>query len=170
MVDDSLPKSPTFHIIREVYDSSNSHERFEAELDKALDRKVDYIIIEPPRLGDETGRWITVGNYLHKTAVASGILSLISTFVCRNRPIYAIPMWALSVFCTSLYTVSWNTDPCCQYQIENDEIVCNKLPITDDSSPVILGYYPNTKTKYLNRSVTLLSTAFFAWQLWRSCK
>jgi len=46
---------PTFHVIREVYDSSNAHERFEAELDKALEAKVDFIIIEPPRLGDETG-------------------------------------------------------------------------------------------------------------------
>jgi len=51
----STSKVPTFHVIREVYDSSNAHERFEAELDKALEAKVDFIIIEPPRLGDETG-------------------------------------------------------------------------------------------------------------------
>lgn len=53
----SAGKQPTFHVIREVYDSSNAHERFEAELDKALEAKVDFIIIEPPRLGDETGMW-----------------------------------------------------------------------------------------------------------------
>lgn len=52
----STSKVPTFHVIREVYDSSNAHERFEAELDKALEAKVDFIIIEPPRLGDETGK------------------------------------------------------------------------------------------------------------------
>lgn len=54
----SSGKQPTFHVIREVYDSSNAHERFEAELDKALEAKVDFIIIEPPRLGDETGKLI----------------------------------------------------------------------------------------------------------------
>ncbi|XP_030385608.1 transmembrane protein 11 homolog, mitochondrial isoform X3 [Scaptodrosophila lebanonensis] len=163
-------KVPTFHVIREVYDSSNAHERFEAELDKALEAKVDYIIIEPPRLGDETGRWITVGNCLHKTAVASGVVSLISSLLWHDRPVIAAPVCAISLFCTGLYTVSWNYDPCCQYQVENNEAVLNKLPLTDVSSPVILGYSPNTKTKYLHRGVTFLSAALCAWQIWRSYK
>ncbi|XP_037826968.1 transmembrane protein 11 homolog, mitochondrial isoform X1 [Lucilia sericata] len=171
-VEESSKKVPTFHIIREVYDSTNAHQRFEAELDKALEAKVDYIIIEPPRLGDETGRWITVGNCLHKTAVVSGMASLLSSLLWHNRPVIAGPMCAVSLFCTGLYTVSWNYDPCCQYQVlvENNEEVLNKLPLADVSSPVILGYQPNTKTKYLHRSVTLLSAAFCAWQIWRSYK
>lgn len=70
--------SLTNHVIREVYDSENAHETFEADLDKALYAKVNYIIIEPTRLGDETGRWITVGNCLHKTAVISGLASVAS--------------------------------------------------------------------------------------------
>ncbi|XP_022218733.2 transmembrane protein 11 homolog, mitochondrial isoform X2 [Drosophila obscura] len=37
---ESASKVPTFHVIREVYDSSNAHERFEAELEKALEAKV----------------------------------------------------------------------------------------------------------------------------------
>lgn len=70
--------SITNHVIREVYDSENAHESFEADLDKALYGKVNYIIIEPTRLGAETGRWITVGNCLHKTAVISGLASVAS--------------------------------------------------------------------------------------------
>lgn len=114
---DSSTSAPTFRIIREVYESTNAHERFEAELDKALEAKVDYIIIEPPRLGDETERWITVGNCLHKTAVVSGVASLISSLLWRDRPVIAAPMCAVSLFCAGLYTVSWNYDPCCQYQV-----------------------------------------------------
>ncbi|XP_037933715.1 transmembrane protein 11 homolog, mitochondrial isoform X2 [Teleopsis dalmanni] len=168
--DDGSTKSPSFHIIREVYDSSNAHERFEAELDKALEAKVDYIIIEPTRLGDETGRWITVGNCLHKTAIASGLASLISSLIWRDRPVVAAPMCAVSLFCTGLYTVSWNYDPCCQYQVESDETVLNKLPLADVSSPIILSYSPNTKSKYLHRSVALMSAVFCAWQIWKSYK
>ncbi|KAH8408474.1 hypothetical protein KR215_006007, partial [Drosophila sulfurigaster] len=189
----SAGKQPTFHVIREVYDSSNAHERFEAELDKALEAKVDFIIIEPPRLGDETGksitcssllrhmlslkvimsfttgRWIWVGNCLHKTAVATGVVSLISSLLWYDRPVIAAPACAMSLFCTGLYTVSWNYDPCCQYQVEeNNEVALNKLPLTEVSSPVILGYVPNTKTKYLHRGVTFLSAALCAWQIWRS--
>lgn len=36
------------------------------------------IIIEPVKLGDETARWITVGNFLNKTAVVSGISSILT--------------------------------------------------------------------------------------------
>lgn len=63
------------------------------------------------------GRWIWVGNCLHKTAVATGVVSLVASLLWRDRPVIAAPACALSLFCTGLYTVSWNYDPCCQYQV-----------------------------------------------------
>lgn len=63
-------------IIREVYDSDNSQEMFEQELDNALEAGYKYIIIEPTQLADETVRWINVGNFLSKTAIVSGVISL----------------------------------------------------------------------------------------------
>lgn len=62
-------------IIREVYDNDNSQEMFEQELDNALEAGYKYIIIEPTQLADETVRWITVGNFLSKTAIISSALS-----------------------------------------------------------------------------------------------
>uniref|UniRef100_T1H762 Uncharacterized protein n=1 Tax=Megaselia scalaris TaxID=36166 RepID=T1H762_MEGSC len=109
-------KEPTYSVIREVYDNGVAFEKFEQLLDKALEAKVDYIIIEPTRLGDETGRWIYVGNCLHKTAVISGIASIISSLIWQNRLLVSSPICVISIFCTGLYTVSWNYDPCCQYQ------------------------------------------------------
>lgn len=108
---------PSYRVIREVYDNGVAFEKFEAELDKALEAKVDYIVIEPTRLGDETARWIYVGNCLHNTAVVSGFASVIYSFIWQDRPLFSAPMCAISVFCTGLYTVSWNYDPCCQYQV-----------------------------------------------------
>lgn len=63
-------------IIREVYDSENAHETFGEELERALEAGCQMIIIEPSRLGDETARWIAVGNCLHKTAVVAGLGSI----------------------------------------------------------------------------------------------
>lgn len=60
-------------IIREVYDTDNAHETFELELERALEAGCSIIVVEPSRLGDETARWIAVGNCLHKTAILSGI-------------------------------------------------------------------------------------------------
>lgn len=65
-------------IIREVYDSENAHEAFGEELERALEAGCQMIIIEPSRLGDETARWIAVGNCLHKTAVVAGLGSIVT--------------------------------------------------------------------------------------------
>lgn len=71
-----MPTNPTTAIIKEVYDGDNSPEIFEFELEKALENCCDIIIIEPTRLGEETARWIKVGNCLHRTAVFSGLSSI----------------------------------------------------------------------------------------------
>lgn len=110
-------QSSTIQIIREVYEGQNAHEAFEAELEKALEARVNYIIIEPARLSDETERWIRVGNCLHKTAVLAGLTSVVGAALWPERLTITVPICALSVFCTGLYTVSWNYDPCCQYQV-----------------------------------------------------
>lgn len=65
-------------VIREVYDSEYSQHHFSMELEKALESCCSIIVIEPNALGEETARWITFGNYLHKTAVISGVTSIIS--------------------------------------------------------------------------------------------
>lgn len=76
--------STNIAVIREVYDSEYSQHCFSMELEKALDSRCSYIVIEPSQLGDETARWISFGNYLHKTAVISGVASVISgTKLCR---------------------------------------------------------------------------------------
>lgn len=110
-------KSPTIQVIREVYEG-DEHDTFEAELEKALEAKINYIIIEPQRLGDETSRWITVGNCLHKTAVTTGIASIICGSLWPDRPVFSSPLCAISIFCTGLYSISWNVDYCCQYQVK----------------------------------------------------
>lgn len=77
------PSNPA--VIREVYDSEYSQHYFSMELEKALESCCSIIVIEPNPLGEETDRWITFGNYLHKTAVISGVASIISgTGVCFN--------------------------------------------------------------------------------------
>uniref|UniRef100_A0A1B0D1X3 Uncharacterized protein n=2 Tax=Phlebotomus papatasi TaxID=29031 RepID=A0A1B0D1X3_PHLPP len=47
---------PQVFVVKEVYDGGNAQENFESELDRALFARIKYIIIEPPRLGEETAR------------------------------------------------------------------------------------------------------------------
>lgn len=71
-------ESSNVAIIREVYDSENAHETFEYELERALESECSLIVIEPSKLGDETSRWIAVGNCLHKTAALSGLAAIVT--------------------------------------------------------------------------------------------
>lgn len=74
----SRDESSNVAIIREVYDSENAHETFEYELERALESECSLIVIEPSKLGDETSRWIAVGNCLHKTAALSGLAAIVT--------------------------------------------------------------------------------------------
>lgn len=164
-------KSPTVHVIREVYEGENAHETFELELDKALYAKADYIIIEPSRLGEETGRWIAVGNCLHKTALVSGVASVAAGLIWRDRLLFCAPLCAVSIFCTGLYTISWSYDPCVQYQVEKNPKSLSKVPnVNDFSSPIVLVYASNKCAKYSHRVVTLLAATYCAWRVYELFK
>lgn len=132
-----------------------------------------------------------VGNCLHKTAVlsglasfASGLCSLLQTLVGSTQTLFRLAgfVWPkhiticssfgfVSLFCTSLYTISWNTDPCAQYQIERNPKKLPKFPnLNDFTSPVVLTHKSNKKTKYLHRLVTSLAVGVCAYRIYESMK
>ncbi|XP_014259079.1 transmembrane protein 11 homolog, mitochondrial [Cimex lectularius] len=157
-------------IIKEVYDNENAHETFGDELERALELGYRIIIIEPPRLGDETARWITVGNCLHKTAVISGLGAVLFGLMWEEYPLAYAPLGAVSFFCTGLYTVSWQFDPCVKYQVFPDSKRLAKLPLFNalsSASPIVLIRKNDSRRKILHCSVTLLSTAFCTWKLYK---
>lgn len=57
-----------------MYDGDS--DGFETQLDIALEESYKIIIIEPSKLGDETTRWIAVGDWIHKVAMCSGLGSI----------------------------------------------------------------------------------------------
>lgn len=68
-----------------MYDSENAHIKFEMELERALEAGVSVIVIEPEPLGEETARWIYVGNLLHKVSLYSGLFSVLSGTQLKNK-------------------------------------------------------------------------------------
>uniref|UniRef100_T1ITV1 Transmembrane protein 11 homolog, mitochondrial n=1 Tax=Strigamia maritima TaxID=126957 RepID=T1ITV1_STRMM len=156
-------------IIREIYDGENSQEKFENELERALETCCPTIVIEPSKLGDDTSRWIAIGNCLHKTAVLSGFGSLVTGLIWPDRPYIYCPMGAVSLFCTGLYSVSWQFDPCCKYQVLRDaqklERFQQRLNSLTSSSPVVLLRHDDRRRKLLHSIVTVLSIAYCTWRL-----
>lgn len=131
-----------------------------------------------------------VGNCLSKTAVVSGLGCVaagkmsefcvgisyqrksVSGFAWPKNIALSASLGFVSLFCTSLYTISWNTDPCVQYQIERNPKKLPKFPnlLNDFTSPVVLTYRSNRKTKYLHRIVTTLAVGVCAFRIYESLK
>ncbi|XP_037648680.1 transmembrane protein 11, mitochondrial isoform X2 [Sebastes umbrosus] len=154
------------YIVHEIYNGEHAQDQFEYELEQALEAQYKYIIIEPTRIGDETARWITVGNCLHKTAVLSGtacLLTPLSLPVEYSRYV-ALPAGALSVACSALYGISWQFDPCCKYQVEYDSQKLSRLPLhtLTSSTPVVLVRRDDVHRKRLHNTIALAALAYCA--------
>lgn len=134
---------PKYIIIRDLLtDDNRSCEILEEQLESAFESRVHHIVIEPRVIGDEVLKWITVGNFLHKTSVISGAISLLSPLLFRGKYKYnvALPLGGVNLLCMTLYNFSWQHDPCCKYQIESnaDQLGQLQLHAISSHSPVIL--------------------------------
>ncbi|ENN76298.1 transmembrane protein 11-A, mitochondrial [Dendroctonus ponderosae] len=160
-------------VIREVYDGSNSQELFEMQLEKYLDSCCAIIVIEPTQLGDETARWITAGNILHKLAVVGGLSSVVTGFVWPQTFVPQAPLGIISVLCTGLYTALWQFDHCVKYQVEKDPRKLARLPILSvitAASPVVLVRKDDTRRKVLHCTISLTAAALCVYRLYASVK
>ncbi|XP_043936676.1 transmembrane protein 11-A, mitochondrial-like [Protopterus annectens] len=152
------------YIIHEVYDGELTHEQFEYELESALEHQYRYIVIEPARLGDETARWISVGNCLHRTAILTGTMCLLSPFTLPTD--YScwlgLPTGMVSIVCATLYKVSWEPDPCCKYQVEYNACELSRLPLSTlrTSAPVVLVRRDDTSRKRLHNVIAMTALAY----------
>ena len=158
-----------YEIIREIFENENASEYFENQLDQALETKYRVIIIEPSKLGDETARWITVGNCLHKTAVLSGLVCLASGGVWPDHRLMYLPLGFTSLVCAGVYTMSWQFDPCCKYQVEYDATQLERLPLHSltSSSPVVLVRKDDFYRKLLHSSVALAASTYCGYRLYQ---
>ncbi|XP_054281134.1 transmembrane protein 11-B, mitochondrial-like [Macrosteles quadrilineatus] len=138
------------------------------QLERALEDGCHTIVIELQPLGDETVRWISVGNFLHQTAVYAGLGAIVSGFVGPNKPALFMPLACTSLLCTGVYTISWQLDPCCQYQVSEDPHL--SCILTDhflfSASSVILVKKDNFRKKLLHRAVTLASTILAGYNIY----
>jgi hypothetical protein len=75
------------------------------------------IIIEPTELGEETENWIAYGNYLHRSAIGTGVFAVFSGVYWKDLRFLPLPFGFTSCLCATLYTVCWGFDPCSNYKV-----------------------------------------------------
>ncbi|RWS22857.1 hypothetical protein B4U80_00135 [Leptotrombidium deliense] len=161
-------------IIREIYNGVNAHELFETELEKALDAACETIVIEPQRLGEETARYLYVGDCLHKTVLVTGLASIVSAHFWEDKPYIYGTAAVVSLLSCGLYTCSWHSDPCSKYSVETDPQKLRLQNIIETSPPpVVLVKNRNglsEKKNVLNTAISLIAFAFSAFKLYKLVK
>lgn len=134
---------------------------------RALHKKYKYIVIEPKRLAEETGRWIMLGNILVRLSLASGVSS-IAISLASNRLYISVPLTGLALITQGFYYISWYFDPCSKYQIANASSMDSQLDERSMKAATrILVYKDNMILNGVQRSVTLAALILCGYQLYR---
>lgn len=148
-------------VIADVYDSN---EMAYNVLEQALETEAAMIVIEPYQLGDETSRWIRVGNCLHKTTVLTAAGCFIFGQLFPKNNIGCVSLSLGSLLCATIYAISWQFDPCCKYQVETDAKKLAQIPFESlsSTSPVVLVRKDDTRRKILHNSLAVASGIYCA--------
>lgn len=113
-------------VIRQANEENRSSVAF--LLETALSAGEPFVIVQDGSLASETRISISIGNFLHKGAVLSGLLCLCTGLL--GTPRLAVSAGLLSGLCAILYDTSWAYDSCCQYQVARLDWWYEELPMT----------------------------------------
>lgn len=156
-------------VVSDSYDAETTLSLFEG----ALEEQSPIIVIEPVQLGEETSKWIRVGNCLHKTAVLSALsctaLGTVRSPSCTTSTAVCIGLGAASVVCAAVYAVSWQFDPCCKYQpaaADSEILRCLPLVMMSSTSPVVLVRHDDTRRKWLQNTLAVAATVVCLWRFY----
>lgn len=170
-----LLKKKTWHIVRKTTttptDSQgprHKREQLERNLEEALEKRYDIIVIEPRSLGDDVVRWIKTGNFLHKAAVLSNLgMLILAPLMPRHLTLYVLtPLGSFGVGCALLYNISWQFDPCCKYQVDWSGEAIQSVPSDEigTTTPIILVQRNDIYRKILHTSLAVIVVGYLSWK------
>ncbi|KRZ95925.1 Phosphatidylinositol 4-kinase type 2-beta [Trichinella sp. T8] len=159
----SLPQEHSdFVVIDDAYLRENGYAV--AVLEKALMEKCSYIVIEPTVLANQAKCSISIGNFLHRTAVLLGSATVIIVCYFPNLPIVWGTTCGTSVVSCALYWCGWSRDPCSHYQVETDkqklEEMWKKNSLSFLINPVVLRYQNDRPRRTFQMLIVVASTTF----------
>jgi len=171
---DDNPYDPGVALIREIFDGGD--DLLDTELERALEKRMHTIVIGAHRLGEETARWISIGNCLNKTAVVTGIGSILAGIVWRERRTTQCCLAGISLVTNGLHFLSWQMDECSHYKVETDvdhiRAKCVDIFEDFDKTVVLTRRSPNDikRTNIFQTAISLIALAFTAFKIYKSFK
>lgn len=91
-------------------------------IDDALDLSPTFIAIKEKNVATQVIKWITFGNFLHKSAVISSLMTFLLPRLTPMAPenfkrMIIIIFGCSSIIATLIYNSCWMFDPCSKYQV-----------------------------------------------------
>jgi len=172
---DEIDLKPKYIIIRDLTSNDQqSVQILEEQLENAYESCTQHIIIEPVSVGNLVTKWITVGNFLHKTSVISGAVCMLTPLFCPKKYRYymTMPLCSMNLFCMTLYNFSWRKDPCCKYQVEGNMERLGQLNLQTlaHSSPIVLVYRDDKYRKRLHNFFSFCCAGYLVVQVYKYYK
>lgn len=102
-----------------------------------------------------------------------GLIFYSSGITWGDKPYICGLLGITSVVTSGLYTVSWQFDPCCQYQVETDT---SKLPhvellaLLGPSSPTFLVRKDDRRRRMLHNTISVIAFSISAWRIYQAIK
>lgn len=157
-----------YKVIHSLSGDLNEHS-LECQFENALESGCTLVVVEPPGLGENCIRWIRLGNFLHKSAVlcAVGTLAITPFIPVKVSFFTTFPLGVFSIGCAGMYGLSWQSDPCCKYQIDYKGRELTKIPSHEihTSSPVVLVKRNDHYRKLLQNALAVAVTGYLAWMV-----
>lgn len=157
-----------------IHDNDSIQSSLECQLDSALEKQYALIVVEPVGLGDAVIRWIRVGNFLHKSAVlASFGCLIILPILPRTVSVFtSVPLGMFGVGCALFYDFSWQSDPCCKYQVDYRGSHLVHIPSHElhSQTPVVLVKKNDKYRKILHNTLAVCVLGYCGWKLYQLYK
>ena len=149
-----------YTVIHSLSESGNATDKsLECQFEDALELGYTMVVVEQPGLGSECIRWIRVGNFLHKSSVlcAVGTLSVTPFISPRLALFTTYPLGMFGIACALMYGFSWQSDPCCKYQVDYRGRELRRIPSHEihTSSPVVLVRRNDKYRKILHNTLSV---------------
>jgi len=146
-------------------------EALQCQFEDAMDKQFSVIVVEPPGLGSDCIKWIKLGNFLHKSSVLTtfGFLVSIPFVPTKYVLMSTAPIGLFGVVCAGVYSLSWQSDSCCKYQVDYRGRMLTRIPSQDiqSSNPIVLVRRNDKYRKYLQNTLSVIALGYVGFLVYK---
>lgn len=147
-----------------------SSQTTDIQLQNAMKSDNHIIVVEPEGLGEMVSMWITIGNFLHKLTIISG-LGVITSACIFKKPYICCCLCITNIFSATLYSLAWQFDPYTKYRVEkNPKKKARFAVLVSSQNPTVLIKDKTQFRNFCRITLTISATSVCLWNFYKFYK